>query len=174
VLDNIRVATPCRKDWNEMTGDERVRHCGDCNKHVYNLSGMTRDEAQALFVEKHGELCVRFYRRADGTILTADCPVGVRQKRKRRWIIAGATALLAGGGALAIGIERRAKTQMPTLGEIHLQPAPVQPTPAPDINPTMGAPVYEQGGFSAPPIELDPPRAPTPHGLPRGKHATRR
>src|SRR5688500_3609243 len=54
VLENIRVATPCRADWKLMTGDERTRHCGDCKKNVYNLSNMTRDEAEALILEKEG------------------------------------------------------------------------------------------------------------------------
>ena len=40
VLDNIRVAAPCNADWNDMTGDDRVRHCGSCSKKVYNLSDM--------------------------------------------------------------------------------------------------------------------------------------
>jgi hypothetical protein len=52
VLPNIRVATPCRADWNNMTGDERVRACAECNKNVYNLSNMTRVEDEALIVVK--------------------------------------------------------------------------------------------------------------------------
>src|SRR5688572_30553490 len=67
VLPNIRVATPCRADWAKMSGDERVRACADCNKNVYNLSSMTRDEAEALIVAKEGRLCVRYYQRNDGT-----------------------------------------------------------------------------------------------------------
>src|SRR5690242_191609 len=69
VLPNIRVATPCRADWNEMTGDERVRHCAHCDKDVFNLSSMTRDEAEALVLAKAGNLCARYYQRQDGTIL---------------------------------------------------------------------------------------------------------
>jgi hypothetical protein len=41
VLDNIRIASPCAADWNAMTGDERVRHCGACKKDVFNLSALT-------------------------------------------------------------------------------------------------------------------------------------
>ncbi|MGH2901007.1 MAG: hypothetical protein ACRDMZ_20195, partial [Solirubrobacteraceae bacterium] len=69
VLDNIRVATPCTADWSQMTGDDRTRHCGECRKNVYNLSGMTRDEAEALLIERNGDLCVRYFQRHDGTIL---------------------------------------------------------------------------------------------------------
>jgi hypothetical protein len=97
VLPNIRVATPCSADWNAMTGDERVRACGDCNKNVYNISELTRDEAEALIIAKEGDLCVRYFQRKDGTILLKDCAIGVAQKRKRRVIAAGAAALLAGG-----------------------------------------------------------------------------
>jgi hypothetical protein len=76
VLDNIRVAAPCTADWNQMTGDGRTRHCGECKKNVYNLSGMTRDEAEALLIDRNGDLCVRYFQRTDGTILLADCAVG--------------------------------------------------------------------------------------------------
>jgi hypothetical protein len=102
VLDNIRVASPCSADWAKMTGDERTRHCGDCKKNVYNLSDMTRDEAEALIVAKEGRLCVRYFQRTDGTILLKDCSVGVSRKRRRRIIAAGAAALLVGGGVLAL------------------------------------------------------------------------
>jgi hypothetical protein len=76
-LENIRVASPCAQDWNEMVGDERARFCGACKLNVYNLSGMSRREAENLiFKSEEGRLCVRFYRRTDGSVLTKDCPVG--------------------------------------------------------------------------------------------------
>lgn len=117
ILDNIRIASPCSADWAGMTGDERVRHCGACQKNVYNLSSMTREEAQALIVEKEGKLCVRYFQRSDGTILTADCTVGIRRKRKVRVLAAGAVALLAGGGALAMKLLSRDERQA-TMGMI--------------------------------------------------------
>lgn len=76
-LENIKIAQPCSADWNEMVGDERQRHCGACKMSVYNLSGLSRAEAENLIFKSEGNrLCVRFYRRADGTVLTNDCPVG--------------------------------------------------------------------------------------------------
>jgi hypothetical protein len=84
ILRNVRVAKPCHASWEAMEGDERVRHCGACNLNVFNLSGMTRSEAEELILEKQGRLCVRYYqRRRDGTVLTRDCPVGVRTVRRR-------------------------------------------------------------------------------------------
>jgi hypothetical protein len=76
LLANIRVASPCSARWADMSGDERARFCAQCQKHVYNLSNLTTPQAVALIQSKEGKLCARFYRRADGTILTADCPIG--------------------------------------------------------------------------------------------------
>lgn len=109
ILPNIRIAAPCTADWNAMSGDERMRACGQCNKNVYNLSNMTRDEAEALIVAKEGKLCVRYYQRTDGTIILKDCVVGVSKRRKRRLIAAGAAALLAGGGATAMRLRGKAQ-----------------------------------------------------------------
>jgi hypothetical protein len=134
VLDNLRVATPCTADWNKMTGDDRTRHCGDCQKTVYNLSGMTREDAEALLIEKDGDLCVRYYQRHDGTILLADCTVGVKRRRRRAWIAAGAATLLAGGGAAAVGARAhdRGKMYMGGLGvSVQNRPIAIEPTNEP-------------------------------------------
>ncbi|UQA60969.1 hypothetical protein [Polyangium aurulentum] len=101
LLSNVSIASPCNADWSKMAGDERVRFCGSCEKNVYNISSMTAEEADRLIAEKEGELCVRYYQRADGTILTADCAVGVRKKRVRRTVAGvavGAGLMTAGGG----------------------------------------------------------------------------
>jgi hypothetical protein len=130
ILDNIRVATPCSQNWAEMTGDDRTRHCAACDKNVYNLSGLTRDEAQALIVEKNGQLCVRYFQRSDGTILLADCEVGKKQKRKRRVFAAAAAATLAGGGFAAYKLTRPAapKPEVRELaGALEIGPDPVTP-----------------------------------------------
>jgi hypothetical protein len=111
VLDDIRVAAPCQASWDAMTNvspDGRVRACGDCNKRVYDLSAMTRDEAQSLLVAHEGKLCVRYYRRTDGTILTKDCAVGAGKRRRRRWVAAGILATFA-TGATAYVMRTRAE-----------------------------------------------------------------
>lgn len=105
-LDVIQIASPCQVPWETMSGDDRVRHCAQCQKPVYNLSEMTRDEAEKLVLEKAGSLCGRFYRRADGTILTADCPVGwwdVRSRFMRLWAGIAALASFLTFGAFCVG-----------------------------------------------------------------------
>jgi hypothetical protein len=87
-----------------MQGDDKARFCLTCHKNVYNLSGMSRNEAEALIQEKEGKLCVTFYQRDDGTLLTADCPVALRVvQRPFKWLVAGAALLMASGVALATG-----------------------------------------------------------------------
>lgn len=105
LLDNVRIAAPCSAPWDQMEGDERVRFCGECKKHVYNLSAMSRREAEALVREREGKMCARIYRRRDGTVLTDNCPVGFRKLRRAFLLqvgaIGGVFALIPGAAALA-------------------------------------------------------------------------
>jgi hypothetical protein len=74
-----------------MVGNERVRFCGQCSLNVYNLSAMTGSEAEQLISQAEGRLCVRYYRRVDGTVLTKNCPVGLRALKRRLSRIATAS-----------------------------------------------------------------------------------
>lgn len=109
-LEDVRVATPCRADWDKMQGDDRARFCGSCTKHVYNLSDMTRADAERLIAEKEGHLCVRFYQRADGTMLTKDCPVGITQRRRPFWALTGGFAALMASAVAVFGGSADAST----------------------------------------------------------------
>ncbi|HWE30360.1 MAG TPA: hypothetical protein VHB97_20280 [Polyangia bacterium] len=143
VLENIRIATPCAADWDDMRGDDRVRFCGKCDKNVYNLSAMTRDEGEALVREKEGRLCVRLYQRADGTVITNDCPVGVRRARLRARVwasVSGAAASLAlvlglfGGRARAdLTVDGKKPTGKPPEVNVRVMGGAVaMPTPPPE------------------------------------------
>lgn len=94
----IKIASPCTMRWEDMSGDERLRFCQHCQKHVYNFSAMTTAEVSALIREKEGKLCGRIFQRADGRVLTADCPVGAEQAYHRLKILitsAAATIVLS-------------------------------------------------------------------------------
>src|SRR6478735_837615 len=81
-LDDVRVASPCRASWSQMKGDDRVRFCGHCKKNVYDFSRLTEVEIRSLLA-RDGRLCARLWRRSDGKLLTADCPVGLARARAR-------------------------------------------------------------------------------------------
>jgi hypothetical protein len=127
LLAELRIASPCSASWEEMEGSDRVRFCRHCRKNVYNLSAMSRQDAATLVRRTEGRACVRFYRRRDGTLLTDNCPVGLRAAR--RWFLAqiGSLAALFGllGGAAPLlrleGMRRMEETDweqvepLPTL-----------------------------------------------------------
>lgn len=164
-LDQIRIASPCSERWEDMSGDERTRHCDKCNLKVHNLAAMSRAEAEALFQDAAGRrVCAMFYRRADGTVLTRDCPVGLAKVRAsvRRTAARIAAALgLASVGTVA------GMTQDATLtGRLReWQPftavakwlVPVVPPMAPGV-PRGGMPMRLLGDVCIPP----PPAANNP------------
>ncbi len=80
-LDAIEIPVPCQASWDAMKGDDRMRFCGSCRLHVYNLSDMTRKEAEALVQGTNGRLCVRLYRRPDGKVLTRSCRAALLIRR---------------------------------------------------------------------------------------------
>lgn len=101
-LEDTGVAAPCFVPWHVMAGDERVRSCPQCAKQVFEISGMSPADAEVLLRERVEGACARFYRRLDGTILTTDCPVGIRNGRvhwvAKTWFVTVAAAIVAGVG----------------------------------------------------------------------------
>lgn len=111
LLDTIEVKEPCPVPWGDMAGDDRVRFCKGCRLNVYNVEGLTRAEALTLLREKEGRLCMRFYRREDGRVVTADC-VEVRWARTRKLAALGLAAgmmLLSGIAAALPGLRSSSK-----------------------------------------------------------------
>jgi hypothetical protein len=136
-LAHVRVAAPCRADWERMRGNERVRFCDECSMNVYNLSNMTRKDAEALIMNTEGRLCVRYYHRPDGSILTANCPVGVRALKRRvsgfsRAVVSSVLSFFAGMAVFA-GLET-AQTTLDAATEAGLDlisPVPIDMDDAP-------------------------------------------
>jgi hypothetical protein len=144
LLDQLRVASPCSAPWDKMVGTDRARFCGLCEKTVYNVSAMSRDEAEQ-FLGTVESPCVRFYQRSDGTILTSDCPVGVSKKRRRNLLLAAlATAAAAFAGLLGMGTRRGTQVQ----GGMEAIPPP--PTAVTTVSPTGDDEVHMPMGVMAP------------------------
>jgi carboxypeptidase family protein len=90
----FRIATPCSASWAEMQGNNKVRHCRQCELDVYNFSAMTSLEINQIVAARTGRLCARFYQRPDGTMLTENCPAGIRAGFLRGSTMAAALAAL--------------------------------------------------------------------------------
>jgi len=152
-LEDLQIATPCGVSWDDMRGDARVRHCDHCMLNVYNIESMTRDDAMALIKANEGErVCIRMMRREDGTVITADCPVGLsRVRRRMRRMVAGIAALFGLGGvslavqsdASKIGLKPAVESQPFTLISQKVFGRKPPPPPAPQRAPmgrvAMGA-----------------------------------
>lgn len=115
-IDDVRIASPCSASWDAMTGTDTVRFCGECKLNVYNLSEMTAEEGTALVARAEGRLCVRLYRRSDGTTLTKDCPVGLRAAVRRVSRAAGAALATVFGLFAAMPV--RAQDASARMGDV--------------------------------------------------------
>lgn len=133
-LANITIAAPCSADWNEMRGTDRIRFCGQCQLNVYNLSEMSRPEAENLIQKTEGRLCVRFYRRADGTVLTRNCPTGLRAVRRRLRKVSIAALSLAVSFCAGIGLQGLSSqieaTVLSALTTANIPPVELESKPA--------------------------------------------
>lgn len=73
ILDRICIAMPCSVDWDSMKGNDEVRLCGGCNKNVYNISAMSKKEAEEI-LSGPTLPCLQILRNEDGMLITDECP----------------------------------------------------------------------------------------------------
>lgn len=140
-VDAIGEETRCRERWDEMEGSDATRRCARCDRHVYDLSTMTRDEIATLFA-RAGAL----RRRGDGRVVVGDCVVRtLTASRGTRVLSVAALAALVGGGFYVAG----ALTRAPSVGkrveavevavkEIEIEDGPAL-VPAPAASPAPAA-----------------------------------
>ncbi len=147
-LRQIRVAKPCHANWDAMSGDERQRFCGECQKHVHDLTEMTPEEAQQLFENSAGTPCVRFVPDETGAPIFKNTPAW------RRLLTAGALGLSAAG---------LSQTRPQVLGEIASPPPIHLDSSTTDVLPHQVGKRHLTG--TPPPLIgkiAVPPKAPTP------------
>jgi len=168
-LDQIRIASPCPVKWSDMKGDDTKRFCRHCKLHVFNLTNMTRADAEALVAGAEGRLCTMFWRRADGTVITRDCPVGAAETRRRRTRIAAAVAAIL---SLGVGAFATVAARNPRLYAVKNRLSSFEPfsTLRDWINPP---PQFPQGAFmtagTVGNVNFNPP-PPVPNPLQSPKH----
>ncbi|HEY1174210.1 MAG TPA: hypothetical protein VGH19_22785 [Verrucomicrobiae bacterium] len=170
-VNALKIASPCPARWEDMAGDDRARFCKQCQKHVYNFSSMTTKEVEVLIEGTGGKVCGRMYRRADGMVLTTDCPTGeavVKRKRLQWAASVFASIALLGTALWKLGKEPEG-TQGPVFTAIQQQwyslkvklgwaqppimlgeiMAPIGPSPIMNNNPSGSFPVIPP---SPPPV----------------------
>jgi hypothetical protein len=133
-LRNLKVAAPCSADWNGMVGNDRVRFCSQCSLYVYNLSGMSKRDAETIVQQAEGRLCARFYKRADGTILTQNCPVGLKALKRRlsktaTAVVSAALSFITGLGVHNLFIDNNSNNGNVVMGQMAPVVQPIQNNP---------------------------------------------
>ena len=136
ILDSVYVDDPCPVAWDSMSGSHRVRFCSQCKQSVFDVSSLSAHDAAQLIQESGGNLCVRFYRRLDGTLVTKEC-APIRALRFARRTVARAGLALASlfGFAFAVsGCSKESDLPRSTMGAITMGkiacPAPETDEPA--------------------------------------------
>jgi hypothetical protein len=153
-LDKVELAFTCPLRWEKLAGGDTKRFCGACEKHVTNLSAMTRHEAASFLRTTRGPICVR---------VEVD-DAGRSVHRPSLSIPALSLSLMAGAPVPSCDETPALMGAPPVLvGEIAVQvePAQVEPLPTPEImgrapaRPLMGkvARVNERMGDYAAPVE---------------------
>ncbi|MCE9546378.1 MAG: hypothetical protein K8T25_12770 [Planctomycetia bacterium] len=124
ILNEIQIAQACSASWRAMKGDDRVRHCGQCDRKVFNLSQLSADKGVRLLEQNGYNLCVRLYQRRDGTIMTQDCGAkSVSRWRVAAWAVSLLASLFASGCRVV-------------QGAVDVNPRPSVPSKQPATPPT--------------------------------------
>ncbi len=153
LLERVTVATPCPVAWDDMVGDDRVRHCRHCDQQVFDTAAMTTAEVEALIAEVYagGRVCARLHRRPDGTLITRDC----RDARRRRAQAARRLVALAGVAGTGLGFVLAA-LPAPTAGAL-------------PVEAVAGAPACAVSAPAAP-LDDEPAPEPDPPGAVASQH----
>lgn len=159
-LPRLEIASPCEAAWADMVGDDRVRHCAHCDQNVYNVAALSTAEVLILIQRERRMPCLRLWQRPDGTVLTADCPVGLRRTGSRRQRVAAALIL----SALACFTAPAPAQERPLMGKVAAPPVgPKPPKPPrkcparrPPTPPLQGAVAVRMGEAVAPATPLTP------------------
>lgn len=97
----LQIASPCSSSWEAMHGDERRRHCLECDKRVYDFARLTQREIDGVIEASRGDLCARLTRDGWGRLVTLQPAVTANPLVSRRpspLVTAMVTAALGLGG----------------------------------------------------------------------------
>lgn len=76
-LGIVKRASPCSGK-GAANGEGPVRRCGKCQRRAYDVKHLDAFQVRELVMREEGRPCMRFFERADGLLLTADCPRGFK------------------------------------------------------------------------------------------------
>ncbi len=69
-LENFEVPKPCSMNWDEMTGNEEIRHCEKCQHPIYNISEMPKRRALKVLNQPDEKVCVSYLQDEQSQVIT--------------------------------------------------------------------------------------------------------
>lgn len=141
IVDRLSIERPCTID-DFATRAGRIGndwYCDHCERRVFNLATMSRNEIARLIEHTDGEFCASITRRRDGSIVTTEASAPGR-------VFLAAGALFASTALLSGAAEAEE-----TIGKVAVE----SPTPTPE--PTPSAAAEEKEVCEASPSAGEPP-----------------
>ncbi len=161
---DINVTTPCGMSWDAMKaeGPKAVkRFCGECKKHVHDLSKMSKSDARKLLASETTEgLCVRYlYDERGDVVFAGDARLLAtnaltRMARAKRFVAATAALALPMSLNACMGAAMPRAEAVPTVSQTAIDP---QPDASPNAN--ANANTNTSDGGAAPLLDPSAPVA---------------
>jgi len=120
------VPKPCPEDWDQLTPTEQGHHCQTCKTKVWDISSMTRGQAEAFLARHTDHLCVSYRERSNGEIVYAPEPV-VPAGRLTRLLPAAAAGLSLALAACTAATPEKKEAPKPEERQIKGDRAPARP-----------------------------------------------
>lgn len=120
-LGDLIIDSPCSVPLDEMQSNRFGRFCDHCDRQVFDMVGLTTAEADRLFADPADSPCVLLCHRADGQVITADSPIGVRGRiwrglrRRSAWAASLFAVLFFQGCQTAYGSPARPIKSPPSV-----------------------------------------------------------
>jgi hypothetical protein len=105
---NINIPTPCNEDWNDMTSEQKGRHCKSCEKTVFDFTSRTDEQIIKTF-QSQNHICGRF------KPSQLDRDLVLNRKEKNTYTAYLASSLFAVLSFNTMDIEAQAKPKVTTV-----------------------------------------------------------
>lgn len=142
-LNRLVIQSPCKKDWEEMSGGGAERHCAECDRQVFDFRQMTPRQISARIQATGGHLCARLTRGSDGRLLTLEPPF--EPMAPSTWTAHRASPVAAAMVSALLGLGQATARPLPQAPPAATGSADGDRTPASDAKAKGGGTAFLRG-----------------------------
>ena len=150
LLTQLEIKKPCSADWDQMTGNSRIRFCEHCQLSVNDLSSLTLKRVRRLIAKSKGQLCVRYHRDPAGNPILAQVPeklnrIGKRVSRVAAGMFTATLGLSNASGNAATSTQAYQEVFVPVQIQSAAVQAPMGATLSGILSDSSGVPISGAG-----------------------------